>query len=375
MAPATPFDAFWIFQRCGGYRVHVSAICEAATNPELTLSTVEKIMITDAHMHLIRPFDLEGNPQLYLPGALTDAKDYVSLMDEVGIERAFFISWSPEDISADILVRGITVESLHGVMNREYALEAMRAFPDRFYWFPCHLNPGTGDHLDIARESLELGATGLKLAPSFWGELPDDPRLIPIYELAQDYGAQMIIDTSFWSLDEPVDPETFPPEHRIIADNLRSLQDYLKRLWAVVPAPGHREVAKRVKNFQDYIKHLEAVITSYPDVNFQLAHAGARIYTPENVREVGKFIRQHPNVFADLSSLPIESLVPEYLVETAGADRIMFGTDWPHFAQGNEMREKIDQIRNPGRFPDKVSEMILGENALRFLGGRSPGLK
>ncbi len=314
-------------------------------------------MVIDTHMHLIRPFDSKGNPQVYCPGKAASAEDYVALMDQSGIDRAFFISWSPEDIPSDLLVKGIAVESVRETMNREYALEVMRRFPDRFYWFPCHINPSVANYLNIAHENLELGAAGLKLVPSFWGELPDDARLIPIYGLAQDYEANIIIDTSYWYLgkDYPADPESLPP--------------------------GHRDVAKRVKDFEDYTKHLDPIFTSYPDINFQLAHAGARKFTPENAYNMGKFMSEYPNVFADLGALSLDSqehITPralERLVEAAGADRVMFGTDWPHFAQGSVMSEVIGHIRRPGRFPQEVSEMILGGNALRFLKGRSPGLR
>jgi len=308
-------------------------------------------MIVDTHVHLIRPFDSRGNAQVYSPGNPTSAEEYVALMDASGIDRAFFISWSPEDIPSDLLGKGINPEQVRETMNREYALEAMRAYPDRFYWFPCHLGPGVGDAAVMARENLALGAAGLKLVCSFWGELPDDPRLVPLYGLAEEYRAQIIIDTSYWYLgkDDPTDPDRLPP--------------------------GHREVAWRVADFQDYLRHVDAVVASYPQVNFQLAHAGARSFTPDHAREVGAFIRAYPNVFADLGALRTDAPALECLVEAAGADRVMFGTDWPHFAQGDAMRRAIEHIRRPGRFGAKMCEMILGENALRFVKGRAPGLR
>lgn len=47
---------------------------------------------------LIRPFDDDGRPQVHTPGRPSSAQDYVATMDRSGIDRAFFISWSPEDI-------------------------------------------------------------------------------------------------------------------------------------------------------------------------------------------------------------------------------------------------------------------------------------
>jgi predicted TIM-barrel fold metal-dependent hydrolase len=307
-------------------------------------------MIIDSHVHLIRPFDSRGKPQAYSRGNPTSADDYIALMDAAGIERAFFISWSPQDIPADLAGKGIAIEDVRETMNRAYALEVMRRFGDRFYWFPCHLGPGVGDYLRMAKENLELGAAGLKLVCSFWGELPDDERLLPLYQLAQAHEAQIILDTSFWYLgkDEPADPDTL--------------------------TLGHRQVARRITDFQDYLAHLAKIVLAYPRVNFQLAHAGARSFTPDHAEEVGRFIRAQGNVFADLGALPTDASALESLVESAGADRVMFGTDWPHCAQGPAMRQAIDHIRRPGRFTPEQQAMILGENALRFVGGRLPGL-
>jgi predicted TIM-barrel fold metal-dependent hydrolase len=306
-------------------------------------------MIIDTHVHLIRPFDSRGKPHIYSAGNPTSAEDYAALMDASGIDRAFFISWSPEDLPSELDHPHIDQQNAHETMSREYALEVMARFPERFYWFPCHLGPALGDAAAMARENLKLGAAGLKLVCSFWGELPDDERLLPLYQLADDYRAQIIIDTSYWYLgkDDPADPDTLQA--------------------------GHRDVARRVKDFPDHLTHLAPVVSAHPRVNFQLAHAGARSFTPEHAAEVGRFIRSYPNVFADLGALPPDSTALECLVESAGADRVMFGTDWPHFAQGQGMRQAIDHIRRPGRFPDKTAAMILGDNALRFVGGRAPG--
>jgi predicted TIM-barrel fold metal-dependent hydrolase len=306
-------------------------------------------MIIDTHVHFIKPFDSQGNRQVYTPNP-SSAEEYVALMDIVGIDRAFFISWSPEDIPSDLTTKNIDPLAVRETMSREYAIDVMQRFPDRFYWFPCHLGPGVPDFMNLAKENLRMGAAGLKLVLSFWGELPDDPRVLPMYDLAEEFEAQVIIDTSFWYLGkEPSHaPETLPE--------------------------GHRQVAMRIRDFPDYARHLRAVFEKHPGTNFQLAHAGARRPTPENCREVGKMMHEYPNVFADLGALPLDSPAVDVLIETAGADRVMFGTDWPHFAQGPAMQQLIDHIRKPGRFSEEVVKMILGENALRFVKNCEPGL-
>ena len=307
-------------------------------------------MIVDSHVHFIKPTDSHGRPQVYMPKPAS-AEDFVALMDKCGIDRAFYISWSPEDIPSDLAGKGIPVEAVRETMTRDYAMEVMRAYPGRFYWFPCHLGPGVQDHMVLARESLEMGAAGLKLVTSFWGELPDDPRPIAMCELAKEFDAQIILDTSFWYLgkDRPTAPD--------------------------VLGEGHRDVARRVRDFQDYTGHLRNLFETCHGINVQLAHAGAREFTPDHAREVGELMREYPHVYADLGALQTDWPALELLVETAGEGHVMFGSDWPHFAQGSNMLELINHIRRAGRFPNTIADQILGQNALCFVKGREPGLR
>lgn len=309
-------------------------------------------MIIDTHVHFVKPYDNQGCRQIYTSNPAS-AEDYLALMSVAGIDRAFYISWSPEDIPSDLSGKGIPIESVRDTLSREYAMEVMHRYGDVLYWFPCHLGPGVSDHLRLARENLRMGAAGLKLVTSFWGELPDDDRLFPIYDLAREYEAQIILDTSFWYLgkNDTADPMTLPE--------------------------GHREVAQRIKDFQDYAGHMRRIFERYPTINFQLAHAGARdwIWTSERAAEVGQLMHDYPHVYADLGALSTCAEAVEALVETAGVDRVMFGTDYPHFAQGEAMRDLLDAVRKPGRFSSTVAGMILGENALNFVKGRKPGLE
>ncbi len=307
-------------------------------------------MIIDSHVHLIRPFNSLGHPQVYARGPGVSAEDYINLMEAYGIDKAFFISWSPEDILSDLLMKNIDpyARTLRETMNREYALEVMEKYSNRFYWFPCHINPAVVNYLSLTRENLEMGASGIKLAPSFWGELPDSPRVLPLYDLVEEYGAHVILDTSFWYLGKDRQEGWFIGKDKQV---------------------GHREAAKQVKDFRDYLSHLRPIIRSHREVNFQLAHAGARQFTVEHAREVGEFIREYPNVYADLGALVSTQFNTEIecLVEAAGEDRVMFGTDWPHTAQGEKMYSAIENIRNNDKLTARARRKILGENASRFM--------
>lgn len=306
-------------------------------------------MIIDTHIHVFRPTDSKGRPQKYSPNP-TSGEDYVATMDAAGIARAFLISFSPDDILADLEAKNLTVEDVKDVMTREYALEVIRRYPDRFYWFPCHLNPVNADYLERTQRNLDLGAAGLKILPSFFGLLPDDDRLLALYELAQKYRVPVILDLSFWYLTKGT------------------------------TRTGFREVAPLVKDYADLLSHVETVVEEFSDVNFQLAHAGTG-----DLRETGEFMARHPNLFADISArFPGEEDYPfpkglsalESLVTSAGVERIMFGTDWPHFWQGDRMKEIVRCLAEEATFmPPDDRALVLGGNALKFVGEAQPGLR
>ncbi|MBM3238892.1 amidohydrolase [Candidatus Poribacteria bacterium] len=306
-------------------------------------------MIIDTHVHVFRPTDSKGQPQKYSPNP-TSGEDYVATMDAAGIDRAFLISFSPDDILADLEGKNLTVEDVKDVMTSEYTIKVIRRYPDRFYWFPCHLNPINADYLERTQKNLDLGAAGLKILPSFFGLLPDNDRLLPLYELAQKYRVSVILDLSFWYLTKGT------------------------------TRTGFRDVAPLVKDYADLLSHVEPVVDEFSDVNFQLAHAGTG-----DLSETGEFMARYPNVFADISArfpggeaypFPKGLLALKSLVTSAGVERVMFGTDWPHFWQGARMKEIVRCLSEAATFmtPDERA-LVLGGNALRFVGQVQPELR
>jgi predicted TIM-barrel fold metal-dependent hydrolase len=90
-------------------------------------------------------------------------------------------------------------------------------------------------------------------------------------------------------------------------------------------------------------------------------------------------VKDHPNAFFDLGAyqllIPDEEPFPywsalrvvERLVENLGAERILWGTDWPYLRiQGYP--ELIRAIRTAPFLTAGQVEQVLGGNALRFLG-------
>lgn len=79
----------------------------------------------------------------------------------------------------------------------------------------------------------------------------------------------------------------------------------------------------------------------YPNAKFLAAHAGGINLRVGAGRDLAAACREHRNLFLDLGSSRMVPGVLEWLVETAGIDRVIYGSDYPIFDFGYE-RGRVD---------------------------------
>jgi predicted TIM-barrel fold metal-dependent hydrolase len=107
---------------------------------------------------------------------------------------------------------------------------------------------------------------------------------------------------------------------------------------------------------------LYVLITTYPDITHVLAHWGGGLPFYALMPEVKEVLR---TVYFDSAASPF-LYVPEVyrrVGELVGADKILFGTDYPLLAQRRLIKE-IDSLS----LPAETREQILSGNACRLLG-------
>lgn len=158
------------------------------------------------------------------------------------------------------------------------------------------------------------GFVGIKIHPSFHGVPADDPRYRPVWEYARAHRRPILSHT--WSItDNPVQK---------------------------LSVPGL------------FTRYLE----EYQDVNFIIGHSGGR---GEGQREAISLARKYPNVHLDIAGdIFCLDLVPR-MVKSIGAERVLFGTDWPWF----DPRVYLPRIFL-APISEKEKALILGLNALRI---------
>jgi predicted TIM-barrel fold metal-dependent hydrolase len=102
-----------------------------------------------------------------------------------------------------------------------------------------------------------------------------------------------------------------------------------------------------------------ALARRFPDVPILMDHMGYREWTADAI----EVARDNPNVFLGTTISAFEPATVARAVEAVGADRIVYGSNWPtHYSD-----LAVESLRRYG-FSANELELILGNNLARILG-------
>ncbi len=311
--------------------------------------THKKYRVIDSHLHIFDTthkvpthFDDNFNG---LSRKCATAEKTIEGMKRGGIEKAFLITYSAHDIARDISDR-VDPDISAPVYAREYAIKTWQDNRHMFYWFPDHVDPSRPGYLEDLRKDFELGADGVKILSNFHGFLPDNPGFMPVYEMCHKYNKPVIIDGSFW---------------------------YFKKF---LPNKESKSRQKEAQTIKGYTKTLATVLAEFPTVAFSLAHTGTAAVISD-YDEIYKVMSDHSNVTCDTAaSRGYGAEWFQDLVQSVGAHKVMYGTDWPYW-----LDEGLDSYRKGRRrwtmitddcpkLTEHEKKLILAENADRFIKNR-----
>ena len=261
-----------------------------------------------------------------------------------------------------------------------------RRYPGRFVTF-CHLDwaetaaPGFGERLaQSLRRSLAAGARGLKVWKDLGlsltddrGELllPDDVRLAPVWRVAAEAGAPVLIHTA--------DPRAF----------FTPLDATNERLEELLVNPDWSFAHLGSGHYERLLEALEGLVAANPATTFIAAHvAGAA----EDLDRVERWLGAYPNLFVDIAARIAElgrqpRRTRQLIVRHA--DRVLFGTDvFPprleeyaiHFrfleTEDEHFAYSLDEPPPQGRWrisglglPGDVLDLVYAGNAERLIRG------
>lgn len=225
----------------------------------------------------------------------------------------------PEEIIRTIDANGIDMAAI-SQLTKDYkddirqVAAAVRKYPNRIIGF-AHIDPYSPEACaEIDRAVRDLGIKGIKLHPALDGFAIHDEIVYPVMERAQDLKVPVLTHAGWAGIGGGC----------VYAQPLDVL--YLAEL--------------------------------YPDASVIMAHMGqADNYWPSAI----KAAKKADNIILDVSTFCIPHVI-EKAVRDIGAERVIFGSDFPWTFQSLEL-QKIRLLK----INEKEKEMILGQNALRIL--------
>ena len=195
--------------------------------------------------------------------------------------------------------------------------------------------------------SMKIGLKGVEVGTQVRGVYPGDPRFRPFWEACQALGAFVFL-------------------HPVEGGGRAELRDYY--MWNVIGNPMETTIAAG---------HLilSGVMEAYPRLRILLAHGGGalpylrgRLDRGFRVRpEIGKAVPLPPTEYLKrffFDTVTHDPAVLRDLVEFAGAERVLLGSDYP-FDMGDE--NPAEFVRASG-LEAEAQAQILGGNATKALG-------
>ncbi|MBA7639079.1 hypothetical protein ES703_46737 [subsurface metagenome] len=278
-------------------------------------------MIIDFHTHVFSP-RIKKNRSEYInsdpcfailysekSAKLATADDLVASMDKAGI-----------NISVIVNISWITHELC--VETNDYILESIARYPKRLVGF-CSVQPNS---YDAAVAEIERCAQG---GIRGVGEMRPD---IQFFDLRNEEVTKPFIEVI--------------RKHKLIL--LTHASEPVGHNY-----PGKGDVTPDI---------LYPLITSFPDLTIVCAHWGGGLPFYALMPEVKQAMN---NVFFDTAASPLlySPQVYTHVIQLVGADKILFGSDYPLLAQSRLLNEIMSLDS-----PEETKQLILSGNAQRLLG-------
>ena len=278
-------------------------------------------MIIDFHTHVFSP-RIKKNRRKYVDNdpcfailyskkeaKLATADELIASMDKAGVDISIIVNvgWTTHELCVE---------------TNDYILESVARYPDRLIGF-CTVQPNSYEAAIAEIERcVKEGIRGV-------GEIRPDMQLF-------DLGDETLMEPFVATL----------KKHQLILLTHASEpvgHDY----------PGKGAITPDM---------LYPFITSFPDLTIVCAHWGGGLPFYALMPEVKQAMS---NVYFDSAASPFlyRPQVYSQVVQLVGADKILFGSDYPLLAQSRS----LDEVRSLN-LPEETKDLILSGNAKRLLG-------
>jgi aminocarboxymuconate-semialdehyde decarboxylase len=312
---------------------------EALQNPGKYESRAPKLVLENGKLSVKSQIGFRPGlgPGAYDPAERIKALDAMQIdMQAISPSPILLFYWEDAAVAA------------HFSRRQNEAIQAVVAHhPDRFVGFGSVPLQNVAASIEIAREAKAMGLKGLEIGNAVGDLALDDPCFAPFFDVVQELDMLLFVHPLEGGLDadDPLSPV------------LGNVLQFTFRTTMMV----ERMI-------------LKGMFEKYANLKLCLSHGGGllafniwRLDHSYGLRpELRAQVPQKPSTY--LKRMVFDSIVHSaaalrYLVEIAGADRVVVGTDYPMAMGDFEPVSKIEELQLPAR--DR--ELILGGNAARVL--------
>lgn len=228
----------------------------------------------------------------------------------------------------------------------------------------------------MADEAIEMGAAALLVASGCpAGHSPSHRSLDPVWARAQEAdlpivfhvgGTGDLIDRNFFHNGLPI-----PPDFHGGEENFRSV-DYM-----AIPFPPAQAMATLI---------FDGVLERFPDLRFGCIEQGA-IWVPSWMRQMESAFdafHRHEERLQDLSMRPSEYVHRQmkftpyptedvgWVIDQAGAELVLFNTDYPHVEGGRRPLERFEASLDAAAIGDADRDRFYRTNFVELMGAGMP---
>jgi aminocarboxymuconate-semialdehyde decarboxylase len=318
--------------------------------------------VIDIHAHVSPPFLQAGRdrraaiPGLDLAAAVRGLKyehgvgERLANMDRLGVDVQVLstqgqLYCADQDPAATL--------ALHRMCN-DWVGEMVSARPDRFAGLAIVPMQDVGLAIaELTRARVELGLKGAMVGDDVNGALWDEPQFEPFWAAAEELGALVFFHQA-------------PPT--LVASRIER--------YHLANTIGN--LVERTVTFATLV--FGGILDRFPDLKVCLAHGGG--YTCYGVgrmdwgwrwrEEAHRQTPAPPSAYLNrffYDSITHSEAALRFLIDSAGADRVLFGTDYPGFAAGpaGSRYDPVAWLRGLDSITQAEKQLILSANVQRLL--------
>jgi aminocarboxymuconate-semialdehyde decarboxylase len=224
--------------------------------------------------------------------------------------------------------------------------EAQRAHPDRIRWFTSLPWQYPERAVVELRRTGDLGAAGVMVIANIAGRSLTEPAFEPVWQEIDRRALPVLVHPG-----EPPGADLMDMGRYDLSWSVGFIFDTTLAVTRMI---------------------FDGFLDRYPNLKLIVAHGGAalpylvgrfekgdNVELPQRRRMQGKPTEYLRRLWYDCITYDLGAL--EYLISVVGADRVLFGTDWPH-----QVHDIAGSLANTAALPADQRDAIRGENAIRL---------